>query len=122
MAKAFRLFQRKERIDDDALCEAIARAEHGLIDAALGAGLIKQRVARKGQGRSGGFRTIIAYRAAERSVFVYGFAKSARVNVSKADERDLADYGAMLLSLDDDGIETIMAGDELKEIDCDGET
>ena len=122
MAKAFRRFQRKERIDDDALCEAIARAEHGLIDADLGAGLIKQRVARKGQGRSGGFRTIIAYRAAERSVFVYGFAKSARVNVSKADERDLADYGAMLLSLDDDGIETIMAGDELKEIDCDGET
>ena len=80
--------------------------------------LIKQRVARKGRGRSGGFRTIIAYRTAERSVFIYGFAKSRQANLNAADQRDLADYGGMLLRLDDDGIETIVAGDELKEIAC----
>jgi len=39
---------------DDRLCEAVERAESGLIDANLGGGLIKQRVARLGQGRSGG--------------------------------------------------------------------
>ncbi|MGO8779401.1 MAG: type II toxin-antitoxin system RelE/ParE family toxin [Rhodomicrobium sp.] len=70
MTKAFRRFQRKERIDDETLCEAISRAELGLIDADLGSGLIKQRVARVGQGRSGGHRTIIAYRTAARSVFL----------------------------------------------------
>jgi hypothetical protein len=118
VTKAFRRFQRKEQIDDAALCEAIARAELGIIDAELGRGLIKQRVARKGQGRSGGYRTIIAYRTAERSVFLFGFAKSRQSNLGVADERDLADYGAMLLSLDEDGIEIMLAGDELKEIGC----
>ncbi len=118
VTKAFRRFQRKEGIDALALCEAVARAERGIIDADLGAGLIKQRVARKGRGRSGGFRTIIAYRTAERSVFIYGFAKSRQANLNAADQRDLADYGGMLLRLDDDGIETIVAGDELKEIAC----
>jgi hypothetical protein len=47
-------FARHERITDVSLREAIARAERGLIDADLGGGLIKQRVARQGQGRSGG--------------------------------------------------------------------
>lgn len=38
-------------------------------------------MARPGQGKSGGFRTIILYRTAERAFFVYGFAKSDRDNV-----------------------------------------
>jgi len=58
-----------------------------LVDADLGGGVIKQRVARPGQGRSGGFRVLIAYRARTRSVFLFGFAKSARANV---DEDELA--------------------------------
>jgi hypothetical protein len=73
VTKVFARFARKERLDDERLCEAIGRAEHGSIDADLGASLIKQRVARQGGGRSGGYRTIIAFRAGKRSVFLYGF-------------------------------------------------
>lgn len=62
-------FARRERIGDDSLKEAIERAERGLIDADLGGGIIKQRVARPGQGRSGGWRMLIAYRAGDRAVF-----------------------------------------------------
>jgi len=54
-----------------------------LIDAELGGGLIKQRVARSGGGRLGGYRTVIAFRAAQRAVFLYGFAKSERDNIGK---------------------------------------
>ena len=61
--------------------EAIERAESGLIDADLGGGLIKQRVARKGQGRSGGYRMIVGYRVKDRAVFLLGFAKSERENI-----------------------------------------
>jgi hypothetical protein len=64
-------FARREQLGNDALLEAIERAERGLIDADLGGGLIKQRVAREGQGRSGGFRTIIGYRQGSRAVFLY---------------------------------------------------
>ena len=91
------------------------------MDADLGRGLIKHRVARPGQGRSGGFRTIIAYRAGDRAVFLYAFAKSRMANIDNDDLRDLADFGALLLGLDDDGIEAMLAGDELKEVVCEGE-
>ncbi|MGA9865931.1 MAG: type II toxin-antitoxin system RelE/ParE family toxin [Acetobacteraceae bacterium] len=80
-AKWLARFTRRERITDESLSEAIERAERGLIDADLGGGLIKQRVARRGQGRSGGFRLIVAYRARGRAVFLYGFAKSELDNI-----------------------------------------
>jgi hypothetical protein len=59
----FQRFARKEAITDQALCGAVDRANQGLIDADLGSGLIKQRVARPGAGRSGGYRTLILFRA-----------------------------------------------------------
>jgi hypothetical protein len=59
--KEFTRFARRERIADEALCDAIERAESGLIDADLGGNLIKQRVARPGQGRSGGHRLSATY-------------------------------------------------------------
>jgi hypothetical protein len=119
--KSFGRFQRKERISDRALHDAIGRAERGLIDADLGHGLIKQRVARPGEGRSGGFRTVIAYRVGVRAFFLFGFAKSGQANLSKADERDLRDFGALLLALDARGIETMIVGRELTEVAFDEE-
>jgi hypothetical protein len=79
--KWFTRFARKERRDDKTLAETVRRAEQGLIDANLGGGIIKQRVARRGQGRSGGFRTLLIYRASELAVFVYGFSKNERENI-----------------------------------------
>lgn len=73
--KWFARFAKRERISDEALCEAIERAEQGLIDADLGGGLIKQRVARLGGGKSGGYRTIVAYRAKNVAIFLSAFAK-----------------------------------------------
>ncbi|MFT3756357.1 MAG: type II toxin-antitoxin system RelE/ParE family toxin [Pseudoxanthomonas sp.] len=72
----FERFARKQRITSEALLEAIDRAERGLIDADLGGGVIKQRVARPGQGKSGGFRTIVLYRTSERAFFVYGLPRA----------------------------------------------
>lgn len=69
-------FARRKKIKDAVLIEAIARAERGLIDAELGGGIIKQRLARPGQGRSGGYRSIIIFQKGQRAFFVYGFAKS----------------------------------------------
>lgn len=69
--KDFARRARKAGLGDDGLWEAVDRAERGIIDADLGAGLIKQRIARVGQGRSGGFRTIIAYWRGERAIFLH---------------------------------------------------
>ena len=78
----FAKFVRKERIGDAALCDAVDRAVRGLIDADLGGGVIKQRVAREGEGKSGGFRTLILFRHGERAIFAFGFAKNDWDNVS----------------------------------------
>jgi hypothetical protein len=79
--KAFARFQRRERLDDTRLAEAVRDAEKDLVAADLGGGLIKQRIARSGRGKSGGYRSIIAYRRGERAVFLYGFAKNERDNI-----------------------------------------
>ena len=85
--KTFARFARSQNIADQSLTEAIERAAKGLVDADLGGGLIKQRIARKGQGRSGGYRMMIAFRSADFSVFLFGFAKSDEANV---DDKQLA--------------------------------
>ena len=120
--KSFGRFQRKEKLSDSALADAITRAERGLIDASLGRFLIKQRVGRPGEGRSGGYRTIIVFRSDHRAVFLFGFAKNELNNIRSADEQDLADYGALLLALDASALQTAIAGGELTEIAYDDET
>jgi hypothetical protein len=84
-----RWFARSEKLDDESLIDAISRAARGLVDADLGGGLIKQRVARQGRGRSGGYRTIVAFRVNDRAVFRYGFAKSERDNIDPDELQDL---------------------------------
>jgi hypothetical protein len=88
-------FTRRERIRDSDLAEAVRRAGRGLIDADLGGGIIKQRVARAGQGRSGGFRMLLAYREGHRAVFLYGFAKSERENIADDELETLREIGAV---------------------------
>lgn len=119
--KEFGRFARKEKIGNKALCEAVSRAERGLVDADLGRGLIKQRVARPGQGRSGGFRTLLVYRARTRSIFVYGFAKSERANIGDDELVLWRKVAAAYLAMGDEQIEAEIASDELTEVYCDGE-
>ena len=117
--KDFARFARREHISDDMLCNAIARAERGLIDADLGGGVIKPRVPRKGQGRSGGYRTLIAYRSVRRSVFMHGFAKSDRDNVTDDQLKALKLAAEQALAADAGTVEKLIAAGEWKEIDCD---
>lgn len=119
--KAFARFQRRERIADQLLGKAVRTAEDGLIDADLGGGLIKQRVARKGQGKSGGFRTLIAYRRGDRAVFLFGFAKSERDNLDDDELVYWRGVGRAYLGLGDDRIEAAIAAGELIEVNYDEE-
>ena len=119
--REFSRFAHRERIRDGDLCEAVERAELGLVDADLGGGVIKQRVARPGQGRSGGFRTVIAFRSGQRSIFMFGFAKSRKANLSGPElvqYRALADF---FLLANEATIKKMIDEDELSEIDCDGQ-
>lgn len=112
----FARFARNEGIADRSLREAIARAERGLIDADLGGGLIKQRVARRGQGRSGGYRTILAYSAGSRAFFLLGFAKSDLDNIDEKEISALKKLGKRLLVADTPTIYAMLEDGSLQEV------
>jgi hypothetical protein len=114
--KSFIRFARGQRIPDPGLCEAVRRAERGLIDADLGGGVIKQRLARPGQGRSGGYRVLIAYRARARSVFVFGFAKNERDNIDADELATARDIARSWLNASEDGLALALAKGLIQEI------
>jgi hypothetical protein len=117
--KWFARFARNEGIADKSLREAIERAERGLVDADLGGGLIKQRVARPGQGRSGGYRVIVAYRVRDLAVFLYGFAKSERANIDSNQLATAHKIAAKWLVADSAGIKLAIEEGELQEVEDD---
>jgi hypothetical protein len=112
----FARFARREDISDEALLEAIEQAERGLIDADLGSGLIKLRVARPGKGKSGGYRMIVAYRSHDRAVFVFGFTKSEQENIGPEDLKTAKDIASELLVATDDQLNAAVAAERILEI------
>lgn len=112
----FERFASKQEISDKAIVQAIERAEQGLIDADLGGGAIKQRVARAGQGKSGGFRTVVLYRTAQRAFFVYGFAKSDRDNIGKDEEAQFRKAAGYVLSLSDEQLAVLIDNGQFLEV------
>ena len=110
-------FARRERITDTSLREAIERVERGLIDADLGGGLIKQRVAREGQGRSGGYRMLVAYRGQVRAVFLYGFAKNEQDNIGPDELASLREIAGAWLNADEERIAAAIKAKELQEVE-----
>lgn len=116
----FERFARKQKLDDAALRDAIQRAEQGLIDADLGGGIIKQRVARPGQGKSGGYRTIILYRQAHRAFFVYGFAKSQQSNISDDEKAAFKQAAQHILDLSEEHLVEMIRRGQFSEVEDDG--
>ena len=116
--KPFARFQRRERISDETLCTAVFDAEAGLIEADLGGGLIKQRVARPGSGKRGAYRTVIAYRKETRAFFLLGFAKSARASIDDDELAALKRRAAGLLAAAGQALDKMIADQDLTEVDC----
>ncbi len=96
--------------------EAVERAASGQIDADLGGEVIKQRVARPGQGKSKGYRTIMIFRRGERAVFMYGFAKSRRGNIGDDEEEQFKEAAKHVLSLTEKHLAALIKGGEFVEV------
>ncbi len=91
-----------------------------MIDADLGSGVIKQRVPRPGQGRSGGFRTILFYRLKTRAVFVDGFAKSYQDNIDDDDLEMFRELAAEFMIYDANQVGKLVKNGAWIEVKCDG--
>jgi hypothetical protein len=108
-------FTRQNGVSDAALVEAVERAKRGLIDADLGGKVIKQRVARPGQGRRGGFRMLIGF-GSDRAVYLFAFAKNERENISSGELLTLREIAASFLDADKKRIDQALADGALIEV------
>ncbi len=119
--KEFAKFARKAKLADREIVTAAEAVASGLWDADLGGGVFKQRIARDGGGKSGGFRTIIAFKVGGHCFFVYGFAKNDMANVSPKALRALKAFAAILLGFDAEALRRACDAGEIVEVLGDGE-
>lgn len=117
----FDRWARKQGITATSLCAAVREMSNGLYDADLGGNLYKKRIARPGQGKSGGFRTLVATNKGNRWIFVFGFPKNERSNIDKDEEEALKKLAAHLLALTAQSLSKAQHAGELMEVDCDAQ-
>lgn len=117
--KPFDRFAGREGIADEELCKAVRQAEKGLVDADLGGGVIKQHLARKRQGKSGGYRSIVLFRRSERAFFVYGFAKGDRANIQRDELQAFRKLASEMLVLHNKELRVAMKNGTITEVVCD---
>lgn len=112
----FGRWAKKSDISDQALCGAVAEMTRGLIDADLGGGVVKKRVALPGRGKSGGARTLVATNRGSRWFFVFGFSKNVRANISDRELEALRRLADNLLCLADSDLDAAVSKATLEEI------
>ena len=112
----FTRFADKEGIKDSELCETVNRLEAGQSDADLGGGVFKARVARPGEGKSGGYRVIVFFKSEERTFYQYGFSKSDRANVDQKELRLYKKIAKTKLAMTEKEITDAVNAGELIEI------
>jgi hypothetical protein len=112
----FNRFAKKEGILDAELREAANRLEAGQADADLGGGVYKVRVARPGEGKAGGYRVIVFFKSEERTIFVYGFAKSDMANIERDELKGFKEDAKEQLAMTDEQIKAWLRNRTLIEI------
>ena len=117
--KPFSRFARQERIDDAMLCNAARREDAGLIDADLGGGVIKQRIPRRNQGASRGFRSIVLFKKGEKSFFIHGFAKSHQDNIQQNELKAFRKLAKEMFALTNSELLAIIENKTITEVICD---
>lgn len=116
----FGRFARKEKISAEVLWVAVDRAEKGLVDADLGGGVIKQRIARPGESKSKGYRSIVLYRKGNKAFFVYGFPKSDLGNIRDDEHEQFKKAAKSILALSDEQIRQLIENGQFEEVKKDG--
>jgi len=81
-SKWFAKWAEKEGLTDRHLSAAVTEMAEGLFDADLGGHVMKKRIALHGQGKSGGARTLVAFKVEDKAFFMFGFAKNQQDNIS----------------------------------------
>lgn len=107
---------KSEGLKDSTLIQAAKEISQGLVDANLGGNLVKKRIARKGQGKRSGFRTIVVFQKEHRTIFIYGFPKNQRDNIDEQEEKVLKKLAQSLLDAPESELKKMIANGNLYEV------
>jgi hypothetical protein len=113
--KSFVRFARRAHISDDDLLNIIAELEAGQIDADLGGYVYKQRIARQGGGKRGGYRALLFFRSGERIIFYDGFAKSSLDNIKDNELMFYKEMAKDFMSMTDEYLDAVVSKGRLIE-------
>ncbi|MFW8565981.1 type II toxin-antitoxin system RelE/ParE family toxin [Orrella sp. 11846] len=117
--KDFARWQAGEKLPDTVLCKAVKEMQDGLVDADLGGFLYKKRVARPGAGKCSGYRTLLSVRIGSRYVFLHGFPKSDKANITQDEKKALQYAGKAFLELSRENVVKALQTGVLLEVCCD---
>src|SRR5579872_3220332 len=112
----FHLWAKSENLTDEMLTQAVDEMKNGLFDVNLGGGLYKKRVAMQGKGKSGGFRTLIAFKHEKAAFFIYGFAKNVRENITEKEKEVYKKLSKYYLNTTDVQMSILVKNGELVEV------
>ncbi len=115
--KWFKKWAKKSKLKNQDLLDTVDNLENGLSTADLGSNLFKIRVKREHSGKSSGFRTIVIYKEGERVIFLYGFGKNERDNISKTELLYFKKLGNDFLALNQEQIEQLVEQKSLFDIE-----
>ncbi|MFH1951559.1 MAG: type II toxin-antitoxin system RelE/ParE family toxin [Pseudomonadota bacterium] len=118
LSKAFTRLARRDGLTDVHICQEIGEMNEGLIDADLGAGLFKKRIAIPGQGKRGGWRSLLGFQAGNKAFFLYLFPKNRRDNIDTAEMKALKRLTKYYLTLKYAEIKAALQCGELREVNC----
>lgn len=114
--RLFHQWAEEINLTDDMLNNAIYEIVAGLFEANLGGNVYKKRVGIAGCGKSGGVRTLIAYRLGDKAIFMYGFAKNKRANITKTEKLALRKLAKLYFNYTDKEIGKSLISGELIEV------
>ena len=114
--RTFHKWAKLEGLSDSSLKKAINEIDQGLFEANLGSGLYKKRVAKKGFGKSNGYRTILAFKQNDRAIFMYGFAKNERDNIDNKEEIIYKKLARYFLGITEITLDVLIKNGELFEV------
>ncbi|WP_455916232.1 type II toxin-antitoxin system RelE/ParE family toxin [Pantoea agglomerans] len=124
VTKIFERNLKKEGIDDARLCIAAQEIISGLYDADLGGNVFKKRLP-LAAGKSGGARTVVAYKSGKHLFFVNGWTKKGlpkggQKEISDAELQGYRDAAAEMLAMTDKNLEDAVKSKIFREVKCDG--
>jgi len=114
--RTFEKWAKKQRMHNDDLKKAITEIENGLVDAELGGLVYKKRIGIHGKGKRSSHRTIILMKIGDKAIFVHGFPKGEKSNITKSELEGFKAMADTILNLNNSQIDALINNNSLIEV------